>query len=82
MFNPTEFFESIVVEHEYVECTASAIQALLLFKKLHPEHKNKEIENSIQKAVGYILDIQMPDGSWYVHVLVYYISLLLLRWLD
>nr|POE86729.1 beta-amyrin synthase [Quercus suber] len=63
--NPTEFFEGIVVEHEYVECTASSVQALLLFKKLHPEHMKKEIENSIQKAVEYILDIQMPDGSWY-----------------
>ncbi|KAL4629205.1 hypothetical protein ACB092_05G291100 [Castanea dentata] len=63
--NPTEFFEGIVVEHEYVECTASSIQALLLFRKLHPEHRKKEIENSIQKAVQYILDIQMPDGSWY-----------------
>ncbi|XP_075664361.1 beta-amyrin synthase-like isoform X2 [Castanea sativa] len=63
--NPTEFFEGIVVEHEYVECTSSSIQALLLFKKLHPEHRKKEIENSIQKAVKYILDIQMPDGSWY-----------------
>ncbi|KAK4592984.1 hypothetical protein RGQ29_017212 [Quercus rubra] len=63
--NPTEFFEGIVVEHEYVECTASLIQALLLFKKLHPKHRKKEIENSIQKAVQYILDIQMPDGSWY-----------------
>ncbi|XP_075666637.1 beta-amyrin synthase-like [Castanea sativa] len=63
--NPTEFFDGIVVEHEYVECTASSIQALLLFKKLHPEHRRKEIENSIQKAVQYILDIQMPDGSWY-----------------
>ncbi|KAK4587607.1 hypothetical protein RGQ29_018854 [Quercus rubra] len=65
LLNPTEFFEGIVVEHEYVECTASSIQALLLFKKLHPEHRKKEIENFIQKAVGYILDVQMPDGSWY-----------------
>ncbi|KAK4592983.1 hypothetical protein RGQ29_017211 [Quercus rubra] len=63
--NPTEFFEGIVIEHEYVECTASSIQALLLFKKLHPEHRKKEIENSIQKVVQYILDIQMPGGSWY-----------------
>ena len=46
-----------------------------MFKKLHPEHRKKEIENSIQKAVGYILDIQMPDGSWYAHVLVYLILL-------
>ncbi|KAM1114260.1 hypothetical protein ACFX1X_047454 [Malus domestica] len=34
MLNPTEFFADIVVEHEYVECTSSAIQAIVLFKKL------------------------------------------------
>ena len=71
LLNPLEFLGGIVIEHEYVECTASTIQALVLFKKSHPEHRKKETENSIQNAVGYILDIQMPDGSWYVHVLVY-----------
>ncbi|MED6123810.1 Beta-amyrin synthase [Stylosanthes scabra] len=29
LLNPTEFFEDVVVEHEYVECTGSAIQALV-----------------------------------------------------
>ncbi|MED6110496.1 Beta-amyrin synthase [Stylosanthes scabra] len=38
LLNPTEFFGDIVVEHESVECTGSAIQALVLFKKLYPEH--------------------------------------------
>lgn len=65
MLNPTEFFADIVIEHEYVECTASAIQALVLFKKLHPGHRTKEIDNFIQNAVRYLQDIQMPDGSWY-----------------
>ncbi|XP_022951766.1 beta-amyrin synthase-like [Cucurbita moschata] len=65
MLNPTEFFADIVIEHEYVECTASAIQALILFKKLHPGHRTKEIDNFIQNAVRYLHDIQMPDGSWY-----------------
>ncbi|RVX10778.1 Beta-amyrin synthase [Vitis vinifera] len=31
--NPSELFTNIVTEHEYVECTSSAIQTLLLFKK-------------------------------------------------
>ncbi|XP_059595761.1 beta-amyrin synthase 1 isoform X1 [Vitis vinifera] len=65
LFNPSEIFEDIVIEHEYVECTASAIQALVLFKKLYPQHRTKEIDNFITNATKYIEDQQMPDGSWY-----------------
>nr|QBZ67649.1 lupeol synthase [Euphorbia tirucalli] len=63
--NPVEFLEDLVVEHEYVECTSSSIQALTLFKKLYPGHRTKEIENFIAKAVKFIEEIQKPDGSWY-----------------
>ncbi|KAF9616613.1 hypothetical protein IFM89_030782 [Coptis chinensis] len=65
VLNPTEFFQDIVIEHEYVECTASAIQALVLFKKLYPGYRKKEIEIFIAKAVHYLEENQMPDGSWY-----------------
>nr|BBI55112.1 multifunctional oxidosqualene cyclase [Bauhinia forficata] len=65
VLNPTEFFEGIVVEHEYVECTGSAIQALVLFKKLYPEHRRKEIDNFIANAVRYLENKQRADGSWY-----------------
>ncbi|KAB8692523.1 hypothetical protein FH972_026345 [Carpinus fangiana] len=65
LFNPTEFFSDVVIEHEYVECTSSAIQAFVLFKKLYPMHRKKEIENSIKNATQFLQDIQMPDGSWY-----------------
>ncbi|GLT38206.1 hypothetical protein SLA2020_124700 [Shorea laevis] len=65
MLNPTEFFADIVIEHEYIECTSSAISALILFKKLYPGHRKKEIENFITNAVRFLENIQMPDGSWY-----------------
>ncbi|GKV26796.1 hypothetical protein SLEP1_g36031 [Rubroshorea leprosula] len=65
MLNPTEFFADIVIEHEYVECTSSAISALVLFKKLNPGYRKKEIENFIANAVRFLENIQMPDGSWY-----------------
>ncbi|CAM8996915.1 unnamed protein product [Rhodiola kirilowii] len=65
VLNPTEFFENVVVEHEYVECTASAVQALVLFQKLYPDHRRKEIEVFISKATKYIEEVQRPDGSWY-----------------
>ncbi|XP_057980689.1 lupeol synthase-like [Malania oleifera] len=64
-FNPTEFFEDVLIERDYVECTSSAIQALALFKKLHPGYRRKEIEACISRALEYIEDTQNPDGSWY-----------------
>ncbi|XP_050285981.1 beta-amyrin synthase-like [Quercus robur] len=64
MLNPVEFYADIIIEHEYVECTASAIQALVLFKTLYPEHRKKEIEDFITNAVRYIENMQMLDGSW------------------
>ncbi|XP_038890186.1 beta-amyrin synthase-like isoform X6 [Benincasa hispida] len=63
--NPVEFFEYSLLEREYVECTSSAIQALILFKKLFPSHEKKEIDNFIEKATNYIKQMQKEDGSWY-----------------
>lgn len=65
ILNPTEFFEDIVIEHEYVECTSSAMQTLVLFKKLYPKNRREEIECFLTGAAGYLEKVQMPDGSWY-----------------
>ncbi|CAM8877446.1 unnamed protein product [Rhodiola kirilowii] len=65
LLNPTEVFEDIVIEIEYVECTSSALQSLVLFKKLYPGHREKEVDKFIKSATQYIQDMQMPDGSWY-----------------
>nr|AXK50226.1 lupeol synthase [Citrullus amarus] len=63
--NPVEFFEYTILEKEYVECTSSAIQALVLFKKLFPSHRKKEMDNFIEKATKYMKEMQKEDGSWY-----------------
>nr|A8C980.1 RecName: Full=Germanicol synthase; Short=RsM1 [Rhizophora stylosa]BAF80441.1 multifunctional triterpene synthase [Rhizophora stylosa] len=65
LLNPTEFFADIVIEHEYVERTSSAIHALVLFKKLYPGHRKKEIEDFIAKSVRFLESIQTSDGTWY-----------------
>ncbi|RZC85291.1 hypothetical protein C5167_041472, partial [Papaver somniferum] len=87
VFNPTEIFEDVLVEHEtffllllflfyfvlyidigryrYVDCTSSAIEALVMFKNLYPHHRTKEIEICIEKAVNYLEYKQEPNGSWY-----------------
>ncbi|KAF6161214.1 hypothetical protein GIB67_042353 [Kingdonia uniflora] len=54
VLNPTELFQDIVNEHEYVECTASTIQALAVFMKLYPGLQKKEIETFIAKVVRYL----------------------------
>ncbi|KAE8038274.1 hypothetical protein FH972_010800 [Carpinus fangiana] len=65
LLNPVEFVSDVIVDHEYVECTASAIEALVLFRKLYPGHRKKEIEDFIENAVQFLQDVQMADGSWY-----------------
>ncbi|XP_065874440.1 beta-amyrin synthase-like isoform X1 [Euphorbia lathyris] len=65
MFNPAEAFAGIMVEYEYVECTASVVESFVLFKKLHPEYKKKEVEITLSKATHYLENAQNSDGSWY-----------------
>jgi beta-amyrin synthase len=65
LLNPTELFEDMVIEHEYVECTGTAIQTLVLFKNLYPGHRKNEIDNLIANAVRFLEDTQKTDGSWY-----------------
>ncbi|KAL8108578.1 hypothetical protein AgCh_024884 [Apium graveolens] len=62
MLNPSEIFADIVVEKEHVECTASIIQALVAFRKLHQGYKAKEINLSVAKAVRYLEGKQYPNG--------------------
>ncbi|KAI4334892.1 hypothetical protein L6164_013597 [Bauhinia variegata] len=65
VLNPTEFFEEIVIEHDYIECTGSTIQALVLFEKKFPGYRKDEINNFIVNAVRYIENKQTANGSWY-----------------
>ncbi|KAF5189361.1 Terpene cyclase/mutase family member, partial [Thalictrum thalictroides] len=63
VINPIEFLQDVVIEHEYAECTASVITVLVLFMKLYPGHRKNEIENFVARAIDYLEQTQMPDGS-------------------
>ncbi|KAL9459827.1 hypothetical protein AB3S75_003102 [Citrus x aurantiifolia] len=65
LLNPIEFLDEVIIEYDKVECTASALKAMTLFKKLYPRHRAKEVKNFIAKATKFIEDIQKSDGSWY-----------------
>ncbi|RZB65798.1 cycloartenol synthase-like [Glycine soja] len=63
--NPTETFEDVMIDRQFVECTTSAIGGLALFTQRYPGHRKKEIEICIAKAANYIESMQLADGSWY-----------------
>ena len=42
------------------------MEALTLFKKLHPGHRTKEIDTAIGKAANFLEKMQRADGSWFV----------------
>ncbi|XP_052300701.1 beta-amyrin synthase 1-like isoform X2 [Citrus sinensis] len=65
LLNPIEFFEEVIIEHDKVECTASTLKAMNLFKELYPKHRAKDVKNFIRNASKFIEDTQKPDGSWY-----------------
>ncbi|KAJ3292136.1 Lanosterol synthase (Oxidosqualene--lanosterol cyclase) [Rhizoclosmatium sp. JEL0117] len=63
--NPAEVFGNIMVEYTYPECTTSVVLGLTEFREHYPNHRRKEIDDTIARAVKYILNIQRKDGSWY-----------------
>ncbi|KAL6629180.1 hypothetical protein ACP70R_028945 [Stipagrostis hirtigluma subsp. patula] len=64
VLNPCENFPNMVVDIPYPECTASVLQALVLFKELYPSYRAKEIEKCIRNAATFIESRQNEDGSW------------------
>lgn len=50
----------------YVECTSSAMQTLVIFRNLYPEHRREEIDGFLTDASGYLEKMQTPDGSWFI----------------
>nr|XP_043624193.1 cycloartenol Synthase-like [Erigeron canadensis] len=65
VLNPAETFGDIMVDYQYVECTSAVVQGLRLFIKLYPSHRREEIEACVDKAITFIENMQLPDGSWY-----------------
>lgn len=49
-----------------VECTASVIITLILFRELYPGYRTEEINKCINQASRYIENNQKKDGSWFV----------------
>jgi len=63
-FNAANVFVDIMVDHSYVECTASIIQCFVQIKLSRPHLFTSEMESAMERAVRYLLKSQYEDGSW------------------
>ncbi|KAH8886215.1 terpene synthase [Thozetella sp. PMI_491] len=65
LFNLSEIFRNVMVEHDYTECTSSCVTALCLFREYWPEYRKDDIQNFITAGNSWIKKSQRVDGSWY-----------------
>ena len=64
LFNAANVFFDIMVDHSFVECTSSCLEALIRFRAGYPDVLSGEIGQAIRRGVSYLLKTQRPDGSW------------------
>ena len=67
LFNPSEMYGNCMLEHSYIECTASCIHGLQSFLKLVPlvdSHRKKKIQQAVRHGMKYLRSAQLKDGSW------------------
>lgn len=65
--NPSEMFGNCMVEHSYIECTASCMRGLLAYRKLvrhRPPALDVAISKSIVAGAALLRRSQRKDGSW------------------
>jgi lanosterol synthase len=63
--NPSEMFGNCVVEHSYIECTASALDALTRFRKFHGSGPlTGKISTAVERGSRFLLKSQRRDGVW------------------
>jgi len=62
--NPSEMFRDCMTEHSYVECTASAIEALATVRRTHPDVRDQRVAAGLNSAVAFLRRRQLPDGRF------------------
>ena len=69
--NPSEMFRDCMTEHSYVECTASAVEAMATVSLAYPGLLETRITAALEPAILFLKRSQLPDGSfpaaWGIH---------------
>ncbi|XP_060054852.1 lanosterol synthase isoform X2 [Erinaceus europaeus] len=64
LLNPSEVFGDIMIDYTYVECTSAVMQALKHFHKQFPEHRAREVRETLEQGLEFCRRKQRADGSW------------------
>ncbi len=64
LINPSEMFGQCMTELSYIECTASALDAICHFRHLDPDFEPVRLEEASQRAIRLLKSQQQADGSW------------------
>jgi squalene/oxidosqualene cyclase-like protein len=62
--NPSEMFRDCMSERSYVECTASAVEALALVRRVRKDLWNDPAAHALSRAMAFLRRTQRADGSW------------------
>lgn len=62
--NPSEMFRDCMTEHSYVECTASAVEALALVRERYPHVLGETVSRALAKGIDFLRRSQLPDGAF------------------
>jgi lanosterol synthase len=63
--NPSEMFGNCMVEHSYIECTASALDALARFRKIRTTGiLPRRCDTAMARGTRFLLTQQGPEGEW------------------
>jgi len=62
--NPSEMFRDCMTERSYLECTASAIEALATVRRMHPALATDRVARALARSIAFLRGEQRADGSF------------------
>jgi lanosterol synthase len=57
-------FRDCMTEHSYIECTASAVEALAMVRTHHPDVLSQEVSRALGRGIEFLRRSQRPDGAF------------------
>jgi squalene/oxidosqualene cyclase-like protein len=62
--NPSEMFRDCMIEHSYVECTASCVEALAIVRGEYPQLLTADVAGAVANGIAFLRRRQLPDGTF------------------
>lgn len=65
LFNPSQVFAGIMVDHSYPECTSACLQALVHNRGRFGAGPDRRIDRALRHGVRFLRASQRPAGGWF-----------------